>query len=512
MNDKNAEEWKRAMDLEFNSLINNETWELVDLPPEKKTIGTKWVFKVKQNPDGTIERFKARLVAKGYSQVEGIDYQETFAPVVRLNTIRIILAIANHFDMEIQHMDVDTAFLYGNLQEEIYIQQPEGFISQPEKVCRLKKSIYGLKQAPKVWNDLLDHHLQMHDFKRSETDPCVYFKRKEENITIIAIYVDDMIIATTSMKEMLEIKAIMKTKFKMKDLGEITYCLGLQIQRNRKEKTLSLHQTKYINEMIKIFGMEEAKPVSTPTALGIALEKKKKEDEEESKYPYKEAVGKLLYAMTGSRPDIAFATSLVSRFMSNYDSTHWTAVKRILRYLKGTNDLCITFKKTSEALTLIGACDSDWGGDKCDRKSTFGYIFLLDGAPISWVSKKQSIVALSTTEAEYIATTHAAKEAIWIRKLMSELGHEQKQPTTIFEDNKSCIALANNPVFHMRTKHIDIQYHFIREAIKQQHVSLEYCPTEQMTADAFTKPLPTTKFIDTRVRMGLQGCTIEGRC
>jgi histone deacetylase 1/2 len=285
------------------------------------------------------------------------------------------------------------------------MEQPQGFIDKdnPNLVCKLKKSLYGLKQAPRVWNSLLDSYLKANNFIQTEADPCVYVQNDKQKKTIISIYVDDLLIACNCKKKLHEIKEVMKKRFKMKDLGEATYCLGLHIQRDRTRKILTLNQTKYVTDTLNQLKMNNSKPAPTPIVTGIKLEKAEPTKATEQT-PYRQTVGKLIYAMSGSRPDIAFATSYVSRFLDAHDQTHWKAVQRILRYLNGTREHSIVYKKQAQ-LQLEGYCDADWGGDQNDRKSTSGYVFMLCGGPISWNSKKQSTVALSSTEAEYISAT-----------------------------------------------------------------------------------------------------------
>lgn len=409
-------------------------------------------------------------------------------------SIRVILALATQLDLEIHQMDVDTAFLYGVIKEDIYITQPEGFTdsTHPDWVCHMNRAIYGLKQAPRVWNDTINQYLLDNDFLRSRADPCVYTRHHGGSYIIIALYVDDLVIACSTLQDIDDIKQMLSSRFNMKDLGELQYVLGLQVTRDRQTGTLSLSQQGYIRHILEKTRQQDVRSTSTPSPTGLVLQRP--QESIPLPQPYRQAVGMLLYAAIGTRPDIAFPTSVVSRFISCWDLSHWNAVKFLLRYLKGSSDFTIFYdKRVSRLPILSGYSDADWGGDTEDRKSTTGYIFLLCGAPVSWASKKQATIALSSTEAEYLAATQASKEAIWLRHLLHDLGFPQLQPTIIYEDNQSAIMLSHNPVHHARTKHFDIQHHFVREKIESKEIDLIYCPTDDMVADMMTKNLPAVK-------------------
>lgn len=499
-----ADQWIDAMQVEYDALIKNKTWDLVPLPPGRKSISTKWLFKIKQRADGSIDRHKARFVVRGYSQVEGIDYDETFAPVGRFGSLRVLLAIAVQEELEIHMMDVDAAFLNGIINEDIYITQPEGFINSkhPDHVCKLKKSLYGLKQAPRVWNSTLDNHLKRNGFNKINSDPCIYVRFDQRGRCIIFIYVDDLLIIC-ALPLLKEIKSMFTNRFNMKDLGEATTILNMAITRDRQAGTLRLAQPGYIHDMLTFFSMNNCRTTATPLETSISLPKLTATPADAMRLPYRQAVGKLTYAATATRPDIAFATGFISRHMSAYSTEHWAAVKRILRYLNGCENFGLLFRKSEGGLNLQGYADADWGGDKEDRKSTTGYIFLLCNAPVTWASKKQSTIAVSSTEAEYLAASQATKEALWLRKLLSECGFPQTNPTVIFEDNQGCIALSENPVHHPRTKHFDIQHHFVREKVQSKEIVLKYCPTNKMLADFLTKSLSKDKFCSNRLAAGI---------
>ena len=502
VNGPEASHWKKAIESEYNSLIQCNTWKLVRLPTGRKAIGCKWVFKKKYNSKGLIERYKARLVALGYAQVEGIDYDETFAPVARFTSIRLVLALAALLDLDIFQMDVDTAFLNGVLEEDIYMKQPMGFIDASKKdlVCKLKRGLYGLKQSPRIWNANIDEFLKGLGYKACGPDHCLYVLWSNTGkFIIVVLYVDDLIITGNDSTMLTNLKAQLSRKYKMKDLGELHWCLGMRVTRDRKKKTIKLDQAKYIGDVLKRFNMTECKPVATPAEPSVKLTKNT--GSTNSNVPYMSAVGSLMYAMVGTRPDIAFAVGAVSRYASNPGDEHWRAVKRILRYLKGTAEKGLLFSgsTTSVGVNVIGYSDADWAGCHDDRRSTTGYLFQLGGAAISWSSKKQKTTALSSTEAEYMALAATIKEAMWLRSLLREAGFPQKKPTVIYEDNQSCMLFSKNPGKHDRTKHIDIRYHYVREQVVEfKNVTLIYKPTDEMVADMNTKPLGGAKFLKFR--------------
>ncbi|UYV68405.1 hypothetical protein LAZ67_5004222 [Cordylochernes scorpioides] len=496
--------WRKAMKEEFDSLIENKTWELVDPPKGQNVIGSKWVFRRKYSSDGSLERYKARLVAKGYSQKYGIDYEETFAPVVRHSTIRTVLALAVEYDLLVHQMDVQSAFLNGDVKEEIYMTQPENFESKkyPRRVCKLKKAIYGLKQAGMTWHAKLDSVLKEMGLEQMKTDNCVYIKR-EEGVLLVTIYVDDLIIAAERKDTLISFKESMKKIFKIKDLGKINYCLGIRIQ-TEKDGSISIDQEKYIEELLAKYRMKEAKPISTPMDSNSKLTKISSiegENEPVKKEEYQSLIGSLIYLSVSTRPDIAYAVSALGQFSNDPRRQHWNAAKRVLRYLKGTLCLKITYEKTNE--TLYGCVDADWGGNLADRKSQTGLVFFLARGPIAWESKKQQTVALSSTESEYIALCEAGKEAVYLRTLLDEMGFGEllNEPTVLKTDNQGAQQLARNPVHHARTKHIDIKWHYIRSICSDGLIEVVHIPTQENVADILTKALDLLKN-DRRARAG----------
>ncbi|KAK8935961.1 hypothetical protein KSP39_PZI012924 [Platanthera zijinensis] len=505
-------EWCHAMNEEIEAINKNKTWKLVSKQPNKETIGLKWVYKLKQDEEGRITRHKARLVAKGYTQRPGEDYNETFAPVARMTTIRLILAIAAYFCFPVYQLDVKSAFLNGELTEEVYVTQPQGFEIKGEenKVYRLLKALYGLKQAPRAWNHNIDSYLQQEGFTRCAIEPTLYLKRNNEGSVIVSLYVDDLILTGSNSGEIAKFRERMKTKYEMTDLGSLKFFLGLQIKQ--LEGGIFISQELYTINLLKKFNMENCNPTVTPMSATEKLSPKEEEEEGADKEKYRSLIGSLMY-LTNSRPDIENAVNIAARFISNPSKEHYDAAKRILRYLQGTKDYGILYKPCQDN-TLHGFTDSDWAGDLGDRKSTGGFIFFTGSGPISWSSRKQRTVALSTTEAEYVALNNAACEAIWLLRLKNEIEGDRggrKEMAKLHCDNSSAIALSKNPIYHSRSKHIDIKHHFIRELLEKKMIELHFCPTGRQLADLMTKPLPRDRFIELRRKIGvLKAADLEG--
>lgn len=487
----NSIEWREAMKRELDALIDAGVWTLTKCPRDKTAIGSRWVLKTKYNPDGSIERRKARLVAQGCTQQPGIDFKETYAPVARLQSIRLLVALATLHKMKLYHIDVTMAYIYGDLDEEIYMRQAPGFEKpgEEEYVCRLNKSLYGLKQSGRQWHQRLDATLTEIGLKATETENCFYTMTRKDKILAMTVYVDDLIIATNDYKMFQQVKATLAEEFQIKDLGLLSYCLGIEYEQ-REPGVVALKQRKYIHDMLAKFSMTEGKTAPTPLEPKLKLSV---DDEapEVSSTEYRRLIGSLMYVAVGTRPDVAYAVSKLSRFCQNPKTTHWQSAKRVLRYLKGTADHELTFKDDGEQLT--GYVDSDWAGDIDDRVSRTGYIFKLASAPIAWESRKQQSVALSSTEAEYMALTEATKEAVYIRKILNESGiyDNSEDPTTIYCDNQGAGKLTRNPVYHARTKHIDVKYHYVRQAYKRNEIDIQYISTTDMIADVLTKSLAT---------------------
>jgi Reverse transcriptase (RNA-dependent DNA polymerase)/gag-polypeptide of LTR copia-type len=501
--------WKEAIKKELNSLEKMGTWRLVKRPPDTNIVDSKWVLRIKKNSAGEIDKYKARLVAKGFTQIYGVDYYESYAPVARLTSFRLLLAIAARNGWAVDNFDFDSAYLNSKLADEevVYVEQPPGYEAKDRKswVLQLLKSLYGLKQAAKNWYDHLYRALLELGFMRTEVDHGVFFKEVGNHIIIFAVHVDDGMVTGSSVPLINKFKEEMNAKYTLTDLGAVNWLLVIKITRDLVNRTISLSQHAYIDAIITKFNFDDLKPLSIPMDPSAPLSKSqspsKLEDIAKMKnVPYREAVGSLMYAAMGTRPDIAFATSMVAQFSDNPGWAHWEAVKRIYRYLKGTRDLVLTYG--GEKRGLLGYVDAD-GASQEHHRAISGYVFMVDGGAVSWSSKKQELVTLSTTEAEYVAQTHAAKEAIWIRRLLTELFNSVDTPTILFSDSKSAIALAQDGHYHARTKHIDIRYHFIRYIIEAGTIKLVYCPTNEMTADTLTEALPSVKAKHFATALGL---------
>ncbi|KAJ4713761.1 Retrovirus-related Pol polyprotein from transposon TNT 1-94 [Melia azedarach] len=473
----NYEEWNVAMRDEIVVIEKNKTWELVDRPLHKQVVGVKWVYRTKFNADGSIHKHKARLVVKGYAQQQGIDYGDTFAPVARLDTIKLLIALAAQNRWKIFHLDIKSAFLNGYLKEEIFIEQPEGFKvnGEEDKVYKLNKALYGLKQAPRAWYSRIDEFLCASGFRRSCNDATLYIKTSASADTlIISMYVDDLLIIGSRIDDVNDFKQQLYQKFEMTDLE----CNIVNLQA---------HQLIVNQKLTKFDG-----------------------DTKADAFRYRSLVGSLLY-LSATRPDIMFATSLLSRFMQNPSQVHFGAGRRVLRYLKGTHDFGIWFKPEAE-LNLFGYVDSDWAGCIDDGKSTSGYAFSVGSGMFSWCSKKQDVVAQSTAEAEFIAAAAGANQCIWLRKMLIDLGFGQINASPIFCDSKSAIAIAKNPVQHGKTKHMKVKFHFLREAERDQEVCLIHCKSEEQVADILTKALPKTRFEKLREKLGVSKQNLKEEC
>ena len=412
-----AKFWEKAIKIELESILENQTWELVDLPLGAKPIGCKWIFKKKYFPDGSVEKFKARLVAKGFTQKENIDYFDTFAPVTRISSIRILFALASIFKLVVHQMDVKTAFLNGDLEEEIYMVQPEGceILGQEHKVCKLKKSLYGLKQAPKQWHEKFDQTLINSGFSCVEVDKCVYTKCNDSECVILSLYVDDILIFGTSLDIVCETKSFLGSNFDMKDMGEASVILGIRIIR--KNDGILLTQEHYIQKLPRKFGYFEEKPVSTPYDASTQLKKNVGESIRQSEYA--QIIGSLMHLMNFSRPDIAYAVCRLSRYTHNPNQDHWIALIRVMKYLRGTMNYGILY--SGFPAVLEGYSDANWISDSDETKSTSGYVFTLGGGAVTWKSSKQTIIARSTMESEFVALEMAGSEAEWIRNFLSDI-------------------------------------------------------------------------------------------
>ncbi|CAJ2640052.1 unnamed protein product [Trifolium pratense] len=491
--------WRSAMHDEIDALHHNHTWSLVPRPPSANVVGSKWIFRTKMKEDGTIDRFKARLVAKGYTQIPGLDFGETFSPVVKAPTIRVVLSLALHFKWPLKQLDVKNAFLHGTLNERVYMEQPPGFVHSqyPNHVCLLHKSLYGLKQAPRAWFEKLYTCLVSIGFTCSKADSSLFIYRHDTNFIILLVYVDDVIITGNNSNFISSLTQRLNKDFALKDLGQLHYFLGLEIRYFSGGITIS--QTKYARDILAKAKMLEASKINTPIAhKAIELS-----DDHEFVDPteYRSLCGSLQY-LTFTRPDITHAVNIVCQHFQNPTKKDMRAVKRILRYIKGTLTHGLRYLSQS-SLTLNAFCDADWAGCPTTRRSTTGYCIFLGSNCISWASKKQPTVSRSSTEAEYRSLATTSAELTWLQHLLHDIGIKLERRPLLLCDNKSAIHLAHNPVFHARTKHIEIDYHFIREKVTTGHLQLQYLPTTQQIADVFTKALGKDSFATFRYKLGV---------
>ncbi|KAJ9550922.1 hypothetical protein OSB04_014967 [Centaurea solstitialis] len=484
---KEDPKWRAAMLEELGALDKNDTWELVSLPPRKKPVGCKWVFTIKQNPDGKVDRYKARLVAKGYSQTYGIDYNETFAPVAKMSTVRTLISIAVNCEWQLHQLDVKNAFLHGDLQEEVYMDIPPGFDTNQTmgKVCKLKKSLYGLKQSPRAWFDRFRRAMVSMGYRQTNGDHTLFFQHNRGHTTMLAVYVDDMIITGDDEREIAQLKMRLAKEFEVKDLGLLKYFLGIEIARGADGIVLS--QRKYVVDLLTETGMLGCRPATTPIDQrhNLMLEAGEPVDRER----YQRLVGRLIY-LSHTRPDISFAVSVVSRYMHDPRKSHMDAVYHILRYLKSAPGKGLLFKNNSH-LSIEAYSDSDWARCSDDMRSTSGYCVFVGGNLVSWKSKKQSVVARSTAEAEYRAMALGVCEMLWLKALLVELKMDQGSHMRLLCDNELAINIANNPVHHDKTKHIEIDKFFIKEKLDSGLLKISHVPTEGQVADCLTKGLST---------------------
>ena len=492
--------WQTAMREEIASIRSNNTWTLVELPPHKKAISCKWVFKVKPSANGNPPRYKARLVARGFEQRDGSDFGDTFAPVVRWETIRTLVAIAIHLNWPIHQLDVLTAFLNGILLEDVYMLQPLGFIRRGSEhlVCKLHKSLYGLKQSPRAWYARLHNALLAWRLVQSSSDPNLYFAHIGTHTIALLVYVDDILITGSDLQLINKLKTHLQHHFKTSDLGSLQKYMGVQFDRD--STGLQMHQTEYALSILQLFNMEHCNPSLTPLPEGLVLSKNSNTPPVNPTL-YRMLVGKLLF-LTKTRPDITYAVSVISRFMQEPQEAHLQAAKHVLRYVRRYPDLGLFFKQGEEN-RLHGYTDANYGQDIDDRISVGAYIFFIGSSPVSWNSKKQSSTSRSTCESEYRALAQCSCEAIWLRRLLGELKILDNKPTHLFCDNQSSIKLSYNPVFHERSKHFEIDFHFTRQKAEDNSIKVEFISSQDQPADILTKSLGRVKFEDCRAKLHL---------
>ena len=456
---------------------------------------------MKYKADGSLERYKARLVAKGYTQTYGVDYQETFAPVAKMNTVRVLLSLAAHFDWKLLQYDVKNAFLHGDLNEEIYMNIPPGFASNTSnKVCKLKKALYGLKQSPRAWFGRFAKVMKGSGYKQSQGDHTLFIKHSSVGgVTALLVYVDDIIVTGNDEKEKHELKQKLVKEFEIKELGKLKYFLGIEVAYSTQEIFIS--QQKYVTDLLRETGKIGCKPVSTPIDPNHKLGEAKEEPVVDKRM-YQRLVGRLIY-LAHSRPDIAYSVSVISQFMHDPRESHLQAVYRVLHYLKGNPGKGILFKK-NDNLTLEAYTDADYAGSVVDRISTTGYCIFLGGNLVTWRSKKQNVVARSSAESEFRAIAQGLCELLWLKIILDDLRVKWEYPMKLYSDNKSAINIAHNPIQHDRTKHIEIDRHFIKEKLEEGLVCMSYVPSECQLADIFTKGLNSSGFQNFVFKLGME--------
>ena len=514
-----AYEWNLAVQRELKSMHDKQVWRVVPRT-KQKPIGMRWVFKAKQDENGDVIKFKGRLVAKGFAQRYGVDFFEVWAPVARYTSIRALLAFAAKHDLTLRQLDADTAFLNAKLEETVYCTAPPGVSVPPGHVLLLQRSIYGTRQAARAWwldiDSTFKNTLKM---TPSVADPCLYYRYAHGTMTFVALFVDDIIIASNDDKCIEEVKRGLEKHYSLTDQGELRWCLGMRVTRDRNARTIYLDQERYVIDVLDRFDMKNCHPVSTPMCPNVKLsaEQCPTTAEEKRMLPsyhalYRSIVGSVSYAALSTRPDICTATIICAKYSHNPGKLHLVAAKRILRYLAGTARMCLTYGGDSMCgdskewakhdprgrgnLHMHGFTDSDWGGDSATRKSTSGYIFFWNGGPITWKSKMQSCIAQSTAEAEYIAASESSKECKWLRLIVGVFEHKgsepsasQLAPTRIGCDNQAAISIIDNPRCSARTKHIELRYHLVRDYAQRGIVAFHYIPTAFNIADILTKPL-----------------------
>jgi hypothetical protein len=498
---------------EIRAHLENGTWKVVRLPQGKRAIGSRWVFKIKRNADGSIERYKGRIVAKGYAQREGIDYTETFAPTARFGALRTVIALAAIEDMELESIDISTAFLNGTIDVPVFMRKPEGVetpgFEGPEWVLQLLKGLYGIKQGPRLWSQKLHAVLSEIGFHRLESDHSVFVYERDGVKVVVPVHVDDLILASTSPEAIQMVKKELRARFKIRDQGPTTFILGVQLERNRKTRTIHLSQPTYIQSILDDFRMSDCNGARTPMDEKARLSKEMSpstdaEKREMKDIPYREAVGKLLYLSIATRPDISYAVGVLCRYNDNPGKEHWSAVKRVLRYLKGTKGYKLTYApSTTSDEIFVTHSDADLGGNPDNARSTAGFVMSVGGGAVLWGSRLQRNVALSSTESEYTTAAATGCEIIWMREFLDEIGYDISKPSTLFLDSNSALQVAKNPEHQSTMKHVNRNYHWIRERVAEGDIKLVHVPGTENVADIFTKPLGPIKFDKFRSMLGL---------
>jgi hypothetical protein len=483
-----------------------------NVPQGKKVHKGKPVFKIKRNEAGKAVRHKVRVVFKGCEQIYGRDYTKTTSPTARMESWRILLHIAANLGWDAAQIDVKTAFLYGLLPEDEtqYMEQPRDF-EEPGKedwVWELQRGLYGMKQSGRIWNKTMNENMLKWGFTRLPCESCIYYRKSDTGIVIAAVHMDDFLSIANTKEENNIFKDQLRKTWQITDLGLPRFVVGIAVEWDCENRTVKLSQTALINKIIQQFGHADTTPLSIPMDPGLKLRRidlKTLSCEDQitlSKLPYRSLIGCLLYLAIATRPDISYAVQQFSQFLDCFSFVHWNAAIRLVRYLKGTRDLKLHLGGPN-LIDLIGFTDSDWANCLDTRRSIGGYIWTLGYGALSWGARKQKTVAASSCEAEYVAAFEAAKECIWLRALLLAIGFLKPGPTKLLCDNNAAINLSEDPLFHVRVKHVDIKYHFLRERVQSNELEVRYINTDDNVADLFTKALDHKKFIRLRGFLGL---------
>lgn len=505
-----ADAWRAAILDELGALHDTHTWTLVPCPPHTNIVSCKWLLKKKLHPDGSLDRYKARVVARGFSQKAGIDYHETYSPVLGMSSFRLIVALAAKYNLPLHHIDIKTAFLHGDLHETIYMSQPPLFENPqaPHYVCKLHKPLYGLKQSPRQWYTRMHTYLTTYGWDRLWYDYNIYRWETSEGVALLGLFVDDIPLIATDEILILRTTDLLSAEFPITDKGEMTYFLGIQVVRDPNHKWIKLSQSSYVSEILIAFDMHTSSHAPTPIPLKkLAPEYYNLCTENElfdPSFAYDRFCGQIRYLITCTRLDICYTGHILSRALSKPLKIHKLAAKRTMRYLNATKNYGLTYYYEPDTpLSFTGYVDATWAGDDPQMFSTTGYVFMLAGGPISWQTKKQKSIAASSTEAEYVAAAIASREALCLFQLLAEMHVPFEAPISLYCDNQSAIALSTSPTLSSRTKHICISFHVLKELVALGFISLVYTPTNINWADFFTKAVPQDKQIASCRGLGL---------
>ena len=514
-----GEAWIAAALAEIEAHLENGTWELAQLPPGRRAIGSRWIFKIKRKPDGSVDKYKGRIVAQGFSQVQGVHYNEVFASTARMAAMRTVIAIAAAEDLELDSVDVSTAFLNGDIDAEVYMKIPDGLCVEgdpapgedPKRwVVRLLKGLYGIKQGPRIWALKLHSVLTGIGFQRTDCDHSVYVYQRDGVRIMLPIHVDDLLLASNSKAALRAVKAELGSHFKLHDLGPTSSILGMKLVRDRAARSISLSQPGYIESILEHFQMADCNPVQTPMEENIKLSSSMSPSSVEERLamkniPYRELVGKLLYLAIATRPDIAYAVGVLCRFVENPGPAHWDAGKRVLRYLKGTTNMCLVYSGSSSPVDRFATySDADLGGNPDNSRSTGGFAICIGGGAVQWGSRLQPHVSLSSTESEYTTVSKVGCEVMWMRYLLGEFGYDISRPSKVFMDNKSAIQVVKHPEHQSTMKHVHRAFHWIRSCVENGDLEVSHVPGDENPADIFTKPLGRLKFAKFRAMLGMR--------